>query len=36
MNASPEELTDLTRQMMEAYADDAVNAVRANFNLELD
>ena len=34
--ARPEEVADLVRQMMEAYASDAVNAARNNFNIELD
>lgn len=34
--ASPEEVADLVRQMMEAYATDAVDAARANYRIELD
>jgi len=34
--ASPEEIAHLVRQMMEAYAKDAVDAARANYNVELD
>lgn len=34
--ASQEELDDLIRQMMEAYATDAVDAARANYGIELN
>lgn len=34
--APPEQVADLVRQMMEAYASDAVKAARNNFNVELD
>jgi hypothetical protein len=34
--ASPEEVAELVRKMMEAYATDAVDATRANFGIELD
>lgn len=34
--ASPEEVSELVRQMMEAYATDAVDATRANYGIELD
>jgi Domain of unknown function (DUF3806) len=34
--STPEEVADLVRRMMEAYAEDAVNAARTGFNTELD